>query len=132
MPQLPDKNDAGAAPFSSHATEIRIAFKKEWISRKGDPSKMALIKISGDSMVPTLLPGDLVLIDHGRNRLDHQGGIYAISVNRQLMIKRLQGEPPLKRIRIISDNPKYSLIEAKRDQVHIKGKVIWFGRDLER
>jgi phage repressor protein C with HTH and peptisase S24 domain len=35
-------------------------------------------------------------------------------------------------VQIISDNPKYKVMEAMIDQVHINGKVIWFGRDVER
>ncbi len=36
------------------------------------------------------------------------------------------------KLRIISDNKQYEPIEATPDQVRINGKVIWFGRDLER
>ncbi len=36
------------------------------------------------------------------------------------------------KVQIISDNPKHKVMEAPIDQVHINGKVIWFGRDVER
>jgi len=74
----------------------------------------------------------LILIDHGRNYLDPHGGIYAIALDDTLMIKRLQPEYPNKKVQIISDNPKYKVMEAMIDQVHINGKVIWFGREIER
>ena len=64
---------------------------------------MSIIKVSGDSMEPTLFSGDIVLVDHNRNYIDPQGGIYAIAMDDDvIMIKRLQVIYPLKRIRIIS------------------------------
>ena len=132
VPQFSDKISAGAGISPTNAVEIRIAFRKDWIRRKGDPARMSLIKVSGDSMEPTLLPGDLVLIDHARNYVDFQGGIYAISVDSQIMIKRLEATPEKNQLQIISDNSKYKPREASPDKVHINGKVIWFGRELER
>jgi phage repressor protein C with HTH and peptisase S24 domain len=83
-------------------------------------------------MEPTLYSGDIVLVDHNRNYIDPQGGIYAIAMDDIIMIKRLQVIYPAKKIRIISDNPKYEHLEAEPEQVIINGKVIWFGREIER
>jgi phage repressor protein C with HTH and peptisase S24 domain len=91
---------------------------------------MVLIKVSGDSMEPTLLNGDLVLVDRGRDYLDPQGGVYAIALDDVIMIKRVQ--PTGDRVRIISDNKMYEPFEVKADQVRVNGKVIWFARELER
>jgi phage repressor protein C with HTH and peptisase S24 domain len=93
---------------------------------------MSLIRVSGDSMEPTLLSGDLVLVDHGRQHIDPQGGIYAISMDHEIMIKRIQILYYKKVLKIISDNNKYEPFEAAADQVNINGKVIWYGRELER
>ncbi len=64
--------------------------------------------------------------------VDPQGGIYAIAMDNIIMIKRLQAIYPAKKIRIISDSPKYEPLEAEPEQVIINGKVIWFGREIER
>jgi phage repressor protein C with HTH and peptisase S24 domain len=93
---------------------------------------MSLIKVSGDSMEPTLLSGDLVLVDHSRTTVTHQGGIYAIAIGNEIMIKRIQVLFPPNKLRILSDNSHYEPIDADPDQVKINGKVIWFGRDMER
>ena len=93
---------------------------------------MSLIKVSGDSMEPTLLPDDLVLVDHSRATITLQGGIYAIAIGNAIMIKRIQVLFPQNKLRILSDNPHYEPIEADPDQVKINGKVIWFGREKER
>lgn len=100
--------------------------------RKGDPKNMSLIKVAGDSMEPTFFAGDLVLVNHERNRIDPQGGIYAISINGEIMIKRIQVLYPHKKVKIISDNSNYESIGAEPDQLKINGKVIWFAREIER
>ncbi len=93
---------------------------------------MSLIKVSGDSMEPTLLSGDLVLVDHSRTTIAPQGGIYAIAIDHEIMIKRVQFLLPQRKLKIISDNKQYEPMETDSDQVRINGKVIWYGRDLER
>lgn len=83
-------------------------------------------------MEPTLYSGDLVLIDHNRKHVDPQGGIYAITVGEDIMLKRLHLIHPVEKIKILSDNSKYEPIEAGMDDIVINGKVIWFARELER
>ncbi len=49
---------------------------------------MSLIRVIGDSMEPTLGSGDIVLIDHSpRNYVDPHGGIDAIVVREEIMLK---------------------------------------------
>ena len=99
--------------------------------RKGNPGRMSLIKVAGDSMESTLYSGDIVLVDHSRDYLDPQGGIYALAVNDEIVIKRVE-RIGSNRVRLISDNPRYAPIDLPADQVRINGKVIWFGREIER
>ncbi len=130
IPQVNGRISAGKGLAPDNVIEMRVAFRKEWIARKGNAKDMVLIKVSGDSMDPTLLNGDLVLIDRGRKYFEPQGGIYAIAVDDTIMIKRVQvvGD----RAKIISDNKMYEPFEVSADQVKINGKVIWFARELER
>lgn len=80
-----------------------------------------------------LYSGDIVLVDHSRNFVDPHGGIYAIVVDNEIMIKRIQVLYPQKKMLIISDNKdKYPPVEAEPEQVIINGKIIWFGREIER
>ncbi|MHB8110900.1 MAG: XRE family transcriptional regulator [Syntrophorhabdaceae bacterium] len=130
VPQVNGKISAGKGSLPDNVIEMKVAFRKEWIARKGNAKDMVLIKVSGDSMAPTLLSGDLVLIDRGRKYFEPQGGIYAIALEDAIMIKRVQlvGD----RVKIISDNKMYEPFEVMTDQVKINGKVIWFARELER
>ena len=83
-------------------------------------------------MEPTLWSGDLVLVDHNRNFIDPQGGIYAIAMDDIIMIKRVQVIYPSNALKILSDNSRYEPLEADTDKVKINGKIIWFGREIER
>ncbi len=130
IPQVSGRISAGKGFTPENSIEMRVAFRKEWIARKGNAKNMVLIKVSGDSMEPTLLNGDLVLIDRGRDYFEPQGGIYAIALDDTIMIKRVQlvGD----RVKVISDNKMYEPFEVEADHVKINGKVIWFARELER
>lgn len=130
IPRFSDKISAGGGLIPINDVEIKVAFRKDWIRRKGDPEKMSLISVSGDSMYPTLMAGDLVLINHSQNHLDPQGGLYAIALGDQILIKRLQTLYPSGKVRITSDNEKYDSFDLARDEVKINGRVIWFGREL--
>ncbi len=132
IPQMVGKISAGGGLVPDDTIEMKIAFRRDWITRRGDPKNMSLIRIAGDSMEPTLLSGDLVLVDHGRNYVDPYGGLYAIAFDHSIMIKRIQLIHTTGRLRIISDNPKYQPIEADPTEIKVNGKVIWFGREIER
>jgi phage repressor protein C with HTH and peptisase S24 domain len=82
-------------------------------------------------MEPTLFSSDLVLVDHSRDYLAPEGGLYAVAVGQEIMVKRLQAVFPGKKIRIISDNPRYEPMEADPERININGKVIWFGREIK-
>jgi phage repressor protein C with HTH and peptisase S24 domain len=130
IPRFSDKISAGGGLVPINDVDIKVAFRRDWIEKKGSPEKMSLIAVSGDSMEPTLMPRDLVLINHDHNHLDPQGGIYAIALDDVILIKRLQILYPSGKVRIISDNSKYDSFELSQDEVKINGRVIWFGREL--
>ncbi|MEN6621257.1 MAG: helix-turn-helix transcriptional regulator [Smithella sp.] len=129
--QVNGRISAGTGLLPDDSVDIKIAFRRDWIKKKGKPENMSLIKVSGDSMQPTLLSGDIALVDHGHNYIDPQGGIYAIAVDGEIMIKRVQPIPGGK-ILVISDNKNYERLEMDSGQIQINGKVIWFCRDIER
>lgn len=130
--QMNGRISAGRGLMPDNSADMAAAFRKDYIKRKGGkPESMSLIKVSGDSMEPTLLDGDLVLVNHSRNTIAPQGGIYAISINDEIMIKRVQRVYPDKLL-IISDNKNHPPFEMAAENVRVNGKVIWYARDLER
>jgi len=132
VPHVSGRIGAGGGLVADNTIEMRIAFRREWIQQKGSPQNMSLIRVAGDSMEPTLRSGDIVLIDHDRNYVDPHGGIYAIVMDDEIVLKRLQVLYPAKKIKVISDNPRYEPSEIEVEQIKINGKVIWFGREIER
>jgi len=91
------------------------------------PKEMAIIKVKGDSMEPTLSPGDMILIDRQpieRNQLND--GVYVINRNETTHVKRLQCVEG--GIRIISDNKERYEPETVTDGLIVCGRVIWAWR----
>lgn len=134
IPMVSGKISAGKglAPIEEAEVEMKLAFRLDWIKRKGDYTKMSLIRVEGDSMEPTLYSGDIVLVDGNRNFVDLHGGIYAIYIKDSIMIKRIQYLFAEEKLEIISDNQKYKPIIVSPDDIHVIGKVIWVGREIER
>jgi len=130
--QINGNISAGGGLVPDDSSDMRLAFRRDWFKKKGDPQNMSLVKVSGDSMKPTLVSGDLVLIDHSRTTIASQGGIYAISIDHEILIKRLQLLYSGGKIMIISDNKQYPAQDIEAEKVTINGKVIWYARELER
>ena len=111
----------------------KISLHMDWIKHRGDLDRLMLIKVSGDAMAPTLLPGDLLIMDSSITDVSPEGGLFAIScADSEIMIRRLQLMLQDKKMKIISDNKRYEPIEADRGQVVISGKVIWVARNIDR
>ena len=130
LPVVRGEISAGQGRYPDEQVETCIAFRRDWISRKGNPARMTLIRVSGDSMEPTLSSGDMALVDHGRDYVNPEGGIYAVSLDDVIMVKRLQLGYPAGIVRIISDNPRYSSFDVPIADVHVNGRVIWIGREV--
>lgn len=88
-------------------------------------SELRIITVIGDSMEPTLMPGQRVLVDTG-DRLPTPPGVFVVWDGLGLVVKRLQvlphSEPP--RVRITSDNSKYEAYERTVEEAYIQGRVI--------
>lgn len=129
IPQVAGRISAGGGLEPDNTIELKMAFRKDWVERKGNPNDMSIIRVLGDSMEPTLQSGDLVLINHSRNYIDPQGGIYALAIDGQIMLKRVQLVPSKGHARIISDNPQYETEIVPLSQLVVNGKMIWYGRE---
>ncbi|BBE77569.1 MULTISPECIES: S24 family peptidase [Enterobacteriaceae] len=88
------------------------------------PTSLKICTVVGDSMLGTIFPGDLVVIDVTVNRLIGDG-IYAFVYGDNFHIKRLQ---LLKdKLVVISDNSTYEkwfVSETDQSEFHIQGLVV--------
>ena len=108
-------------------------FKEDWIRFElgTRPEDLRLIRVSGDSMEPTLRSGDVILIDHSATRPDREG-IYILRMDGMLLVKRVQAMPG-GILNISSDNAAFAPWQLTRadlegSDVCIVGRVVWAGR----
>ncbi len=107
-----------------------LSFRKDWIKNicKAPITSLCVIRVCGDSMMPTLSHDDTVLVDMTQTRASSDG-IYVIVYDDLLMVKRVRVDPVRNIATIISDNTIYSPIEnISPEDIRIAGKVIWCGR----
>jgi phage repressor protein C with HTH and peptisase S24 domain len=121
---------------------FRASFAKEVLRQcgAGTISNLFLAQVAGESMRPTILPGDLVLIN---NQLDlrtnpKQSSLYLVrrSPNSgEARVKRVFFTAGSSDLTLQSDNPAFRPIsvpiEGMRLQDLILGKVCWYGRYLQ-
>jgi len=88
--------------------------------------RLLIVETQGDSMVPTISPGERVIVDTSHT-MPSPDGIYAIRDRYgAIQVKRLQsmrrGDPPV--IKIISDNVSHPAEDVGADEIAIVGRVI--------
>lgn len=108
-------------------------FSKDWIRRKlaVAPVDLRILTISGDSMMPTLCNGDVILIDVSKTH-PSPPGIFILFDGVSLIAKRLEllGHPDHPKLRVICDNAHYSSYESNLAETNIIGRVVWFSREI--
>lgn len=83
----------------------------------------------GDSMFPTLMNDDMLVIDTTQNVLNMQDRIWACSLYGAGAIKRLRSSQGGK-VLVKSDNTAIDDQEVDGSDLHIVGRVIWMGRRI--
>lgn len=121
----------GALNGHEHILE-EVAFRTDWVKEKVfDPQKLVIVKVVGDSMAPTLLGGDKVMLDT-RVTKALENAIYAIQTDGLVRIKRLTRKIDGSFV-ISSDNPAYPsefVPAAEADRLRIIGRAVWVGKSL--
>ena len=110
-----------------------FGFRSDWLRRKGCPSQMVLMTVTGDSMRPTLENGDMALIYLAQTEVI-AGGIYAVGLEDSVVVKRLERLPG--KLVLVSDNrsayaPRELDMtdESVNNSVRIIGRVLWWCRE---
>ncbi|WP_158014135.1 XRE family transcriptional regulator [Sphingomonas sanxanigenens] len=94
---------------------------------RSPPERLYVASGEGDSMMPTLLDSDMVLIDTLQRQLNQQDRIWACSIHGAGAIKRLRTIGRT-RVLVISDNPNVENQEVDAEDLYIFGRIIWVGR----
>jgi phage repressor protein C with HTH and peptisase S24 domain len=104
-------------------TEIERVFPADWLVQftRASPEHLFFAHGAGDSMMPTILDRDIVLIDTTQQTLNMADRIWAVAFGGAGMIKRLRPQPD-GGVRLMSDNPSI------RDEVAYDGELSIIGR----
>lgn len=115
----------GGAELSDFPVIQQVPFSRAWLSSltNSSPSQLFVARGDGDSMMPTILDQDIVIIDRGQRMMRNQDRIWAIVYGGFGMIKRLRALPS-GALQINSDNPAVSSIEATDGEAFIVGRVV--------
>jgi transcriptional regulator with XRE-family HTH domain len=125
---IPEYQD-GDANAAGHIKQVgKLSFNHFWLVKSGlNPNYLRLLRAYGDSMVPTIKDGDLLMIDINQNKFDGDA-VYVLKLDQQqLTPKRLQQSTD-RGLYMVSDNPAYRehhITDAQKDSLRIIGKVVW-------
>jgi phage repressor protein C with HTH and peptisase S24 domain len=121
----------GGSLVVDEAIDSYYAFRHAWLRRKGQISQMRLMRVSGDSMEPTLRDEDVVLIDLSQTEI-YTGKIYAVGIDEEIVVKRLDKKPG--KFVLVSDNrqlyPPFEVALDESSNVRVLGRVIWMAREV--
>lgn len=134
VPRVPVAASAGPGSLpDDERPRPYFAFDERWLKGMTSASSddLVIIRVDGDSMVPTLGDGDDILIDRGDGASRVRDGIYVIRIEEALVVKRLAVHPIARRLTIQSDNSAYAdWPDLDPASIHIVGRVIWAARRI--
>ena len=117
----------GGALIESETAIAEWRFPARWLHGElhTRPDQVHVLTIEGDSMTPTLMPGDKVIVDLSK-RAPSPAGIFVVHDGIALVAKRLEfiegSDPPS--VRIHSDNQAYRSYERTIDEIRIAGRIV--------
>jgi phage repressor protein C with HTH and peptisase S24 domain len=102
-----------------------VPFSRSWLRglTTSSADQLMVARGDGDSMMPTILDQDLVIIDRAQNTPKQQDRIWALSYGGWGMIKRLRSLPDGS-LQINSDNAAVSPIIAYEGEAQVIGRVV--------
>lgn len=94
-----------------------------------DAALASIIRVTGESMMPTLAPGDEILVDAAQRRVPRGGAVFVLRIGDALMVKRVR--PVQGGVSVTSDNPaSVSPGILALGEVEVIGRVVWVSRRL--
>lgn len=119
----------GGSVVEDYVEARQVPFRRDWLQRltRSGPADVFLTRGQGDSMMPTILDDDDVLVNRADQAIRQQDRIWALGYGELGMIKRVR-RLPSGLFQLNSDNPAVTPIEATDDELFVVGRVIWIGR----
>ena len=117
----------GHVVYEEMPMEQGAAFRSDWVKREGLYLRnLATVRATGDSMEPSIYPGDALLVDRAQTQVQ-DGRVFLLRFGYEVRVKRL-----FKRadggLRIVSDNggkyPEEVVTAAEMEHIEIIGRVV--------
>ncbi|MFH1139924.1 MAG: S24 family peptidase [Pseudomonadota bacterium] len=133
----PHVNAGGGFLVEDESTDGWFSFRRDWLTGHGGPRGKVLLEVEGESMLPTLHNGDVILVDKSEGgRAFRPGRVFVVRDGDGIVVKRLhRGETP-HGLRLSSDNPDKSrfpdreILVPEGEASPILGRVIWAGCEI--
>jgi len=123
----------GGSTVDGEPPLLPVSFDARWLRDlvRGQTDQLSMIRVQGDSMMPTLSDGDEIMVNRADGAERLRDGIYVLRLDEALMVKRLALNPVSRLVTIRSDNPAYpSWPDCKLSKISVIGRVVWAGRKL--
>ena len=126
--ETPDGAGAGA---DDEKVTGHMKFPSQWLRNRGLwPAECRVIRVSGDSMEPTLPNGAAILVNRRSTHLQ-DGKVFVIRIGDDLIVRRTVRDPEAGWL-LVSDNSAKEIwaTRAMPDHARIGGEVKWAGQSL--
>jgi phage repressor protein C with HTH and peptisase S24 domain len=133
IPRLDIRASAGNGNLAIDEEVIDfLAFQESWLrGRNINPKYARVMTAKGDSMEPTIRDGDVLLVDTSIDRI-RDNSLYVLVFGGMVFVKRIH-QRLTGAVLLISDNTHYppeEVSEANAPDLHVAGRVVWFGRSI--
>lgn len=110
------------------AIAANLAFPSNYLSHitKTHPRHLAIISVTGGSMMPTLAHDDIVMVDTTKKNTAFDG-IFVVRVDGLLKVKRVRKSHEPGFVTLQSDNPTHPNEDVRIDDFEVVGRVVWMG-----
>lgn len=107
------------------AIAYRLEFPASYLAHLTDshPRYLQVIGVKGISMLPTLKPGDLVMIDRNKTSLTYDGH-FVLDIDDAILVKRIGRGSRKGFVNVISDNEDQPSFERAIRDTRVVGKVV--------
>lgn len=133
IPRVDAEASAGQGAVNDDVEVVgTMAFRRDWLRDHGvKPERALLVTVTGDSMTPSIQPGDVVLLDRDRTAIVNGKPFIFTDADGETRLKRLHrlGRQTLA---LVSDNPNHppelrNGIDAER--IKVLGQIVWSGHN---
>ena len=132
VPRLDVQASAGPGALAESEAKLgHYGFDRSWLQRlsEGSPDRLSIVRVSGDSMAPTLLDGDDILVEQITPGARVRDGVYVLQRDDALLVKRVALGRASGTFDVSSDNTAYpSWPNCTTEEVQVLGRVIWAAR----